>query len=295
MNTKILENEFAYIKPTTLESALSILATREKVKVFAGGTDLIVKLKVGAPIAMDTMLDINGIGELFGITSKADGVTIGAAEKISVIENNGDIKNRFIGVYEALKAMASISVRNMATLGGNFCNASPVADATTAILAYDGSVELKKKDAIRTVRAEEFFLAPGVTVMEQDELLTAVHLPAPKENTGATFIKLSRVKSDIAKISICVVLHRDGNRISSCRITMGAVAARPLYLKEISESLADKVMTLALINETAVKISKFIRPIDDNRTTAEYRTDVAKVIAEDAIEETWKRSGGELQ
>lgn len=294
MNTKFLEKEFDYVKPSTLDEALDTLATKKNVKIFAGGTDLIVKLKVGAPIEMDTMMDINGIEQLFGVKSTNEGVVIGTAEKISVLEKNEEIQKRYTALYESFRAMASISVRNMATLGGNFCNASPVADASCAVLAYDGSVTIAKKGATRSVRAEEFFLAPGVTVMESDEMITEITVPAPKKDTGAVYIKLSRVKSDIAKMSVCVVLTRDGNKVGSCRITMAAVAARPLYLKDISESLAGKEMTEALVLETADQISAFIKPIDDNRTTATYRKDVSKIIARDALAEAWKRSGGKL-
>lgn len=292
MNTKFLEREFDYVKPATLCEALEVLSEKRKVKIFAGGTDLMVKLKVGAPVEMDTMLDINGIGELFGAKSSEAGIEIGAAEKIYALEQNEDIKKRFAGLYEAFHAMASVSVRNMATLGGNFCNASPVADASAAVLAYDGSVRLVKKGAERIVKAEDFFLAPGVSVITPDELVYSIIVPAPGANTGATYIKLSRVKSDIAKLSVCVVLNREGEKIGACRITMSAVAAKPLYLKEICEGLAGKTATEELMLETAGRIADFIKPINDNRTTAEYRKDVTRIIARDALIEAWKRSGG---
>lgn len=294
MNTKFLEKEFDYIKPASLSEALDILSAGKNVKIFAGGTDLIVKLKVGAPIEMDAMLDINAIPELFGMKAVPEGIELGAAEKIYALEQNEEIKQNYQGLYEAFHAMASVSVRNMATLGGNFCNASPVADASCAVLAYNGSVKLVKKGGERTVSAEDFFLAPGVSVTAPDELLLSIAVPAPKENTGAVYVKLSRVKSDIAKLSVCVVLSRVGERIGECRVTMSAVAARPLYLKEISESLAGKPFTEALALETAENISAFIRPIDDNRTTAQYRKDVTKIIARDALSQAWKRSGGKI-
>ena len=127
-----------------------------------------------------------------------------------------------------------------------------------------------------------------------EELLTKIKLPIPAKCTGAAFIKFSRVKSDIAKISLSAVIERDGKMIKSCRIAMGSVAATPLYLKTISEEMSGKTMTIDQIEETAKKVSAYINPIDDNRTTAEYRTDTAKVIAADALMIAWKRSGGEL-
>lgn len=295
MNTRILEAEYDYVKPDTLEAALGILGEKKNVKVYAGGTDLIVKLKVGADIPMDIMLDINGIGELSEISDNGEALEIGAAAKLSAVERDARVKKDYIALYEALTAMASISVRNMGTIGGNFCNASPVADAVPPVICYGGDVVIRSAHGTRRVLAEEFFTAPGVTVMEKNELLTKVALPAPKPNTGAAFLKLGRVKSDIAKISICAVITRDGDKIDSCRIAMGAVAATPLFLREISDSLSGKTVTRALISETAESISAFIRPIDDNRTTAEYRTEVAKVIAEEVLSLAWSRSGGEIK
>ena len=294
-NTKFMEAEFDYLKPNSLPEALDILADKKNVKIYAGGTDLIVKLKIGAPIEMDYMLDINGIGALKGAAPLEGGLAIGAAEKISALEKDPRIVQDYPALYEAFKAMASISVRNMATLGGNFCNASPVADAVGPVMCYGGSVELPSRGGSRRVNAEDFFLAPGVTVMEPNEMLTKIILPAPAPQTGAAFVKLGRVKADIAKISITVALRREGDCVAACRMAMGSVAARPLFLKEIADSLAGKAMTGALIEETAQRVSAFIRPIDDNRTTAQYRTDVAAIIARDALAEAWKRSGGECK
>ncbi|MDR0840664.1 MAG: xanthine dehydrogenase family protein subunit M [Christensenellaceae bacterium] len=294
MNTKILENEFEYSKPGSLEEVLETLATKQNVRIFAGGTDLIVKLKLGALPDMEHMLDINGVEELGKIETRADGLEIFAGAKLWSIESDRRVEENYPALREAIQAMASISVRNMATLGGNFCNASPVADAVGPVMCYGGKVRMQSKRGAREVNAVDFFLAPGVSVLEKGELLTSVYLPAPKAHTGHAFVKMGRVKSDIAKISITAVLEREGDRIASCRLAMGSVAARPLFLKAIGEGLAGKAMTEALAQETAQNISDFIKPIGDNRTTAEYRTDVAKVIARDALVSAWKNSGGTL-
>ncbi|HNY94241.1 MAG TPA: xanthine dehydrogenase family protein subunit M [Flexilinea sp.] len=295
MNTVYLEKEYDYVKPKTLAEALEILETKKNVKIFAGGTDLIVKLKIGSPIEMDTMLDINGIEELKKVTSDKEGITIGAAEKISVLEKNEDIINRFPALYEAFISMASISLRNMATLIGNLCNASPGADTAGPVICYGGSLLIKNHAGERRIKAEDFFAEGGKTVLEPNEIVTSVNIPAPAENTGAAFIKLSRVKADLAKISVSVVLTRENNLVGSCRIAMGSVAGKPLFLKEIGDGLVGKTLTKELIIETAEKISKAIKPRDGgNRTTAAYRIETSKIISRDALEQAWERSGGKL-
>ena len=295
MNTRLLEKEFDFCKPATLDEALAVLADKENVKVLAGGTDLIVKLKMDAPLDMDLMMDITGIEELKGCGVNADGdLTIGATEKISHLEKNKDLAGTYPALAEAMHAMASPSVRNMATMGGNFCNASPVADTAGPTMCYDGKVVIAKKGGERTVDATEFFLKPGVSLVEKDELVTGFVIPKPAENTGAAFIKIGRVKSDIAKVSITAVMERDGDTVKSCRIAMGSVAPKPLYLGDIGASLEGKKMTKELIMDTAKAIHDFVKPIGDHGTTAEYRKHMAGIIARDCLEEAWKRSGGDL-
>ena len=296
MNTRVVEAEYDYIKPASLDEALDILADKkDTVKIFAGGTDLMVKLKMGADLGMDYMMDINGIKELTGVEKTADGgLRIGAMERIWDLETNETVKAMYPALADAMHLMASVSVRNMATIGGNFCNASPVADTVGPCMCYGACVELRNKKGVRTVDATEFFLKPGVTVMEADEILTAIILPAPQKDTGAGFIKMARVRPDIAKVSISAVIVRDGDTVKSCRMAMGSVAPKPLYVGEISESMNGKKMTAELVDETAEKVFEFVHPIGDHGTTAEYRKEMARLIAKDVLEKAWKESGGEL-
>ena len=295
MNTKIIEAEYDYVKPASLDEALDILAEKENVKIYAGGTDLLVKLKMGADLGMDIMMDINGIDELFGVTKTEDGgLRIGAAEKIWVLETDEDVNRLYPALTKAMHLMASISVRNMASIGGNFCNASPVADTVGPCMCYGAQIELKSKKETRMIDATEFFLKPGVTLIRPDEILTAIILPAPAEDTGAAFTKMARVRPDIAKISISAVIARDGDKVKTCRMAMGSVAPKPLFLGEIASALDGKVMTRELIEETAEKIHDFVHPIGDHGTTAEYRKEMAHLVAVEILEEAWKNSGGEL-
>lgn len=295
MNTRIVEKEFDYVKPGSLSEALNVLTEYGNVRIYAGGTDLIIKLKTNAVTEMDWMLDINGIKGLSDIFEDKKGLSIGSSAKLSHIEKNEAVKTNYIALYEAIASMASISVRNLGTMGGNFANASPAADTACPVICYEGTVELISKKGVREIPAEEFFIAPGVTCMRSDELITAVRLPAVNENTGAKFIKFGRVKADIAKVSFAAVLEREGRTVKKCRMAMGSVAPTPLFLRKISEDLSGKMMTQDLIKETADEISRLIDPIDDIRSTAEYRKDVTKVIVEDALEQAWKRSGGNLE
>ena len=296
MNTRLIEKEFDFCKPATLDEALEILATKENVKILAGGTDLIVKLKTNDKLVMDLMMDIKDIDDLFGVTKTEDGaVRIGGAERISVLEKDETIVKDYPALAKAMHSMASPSVRNMATIGGNFCNASPVADTVGPCMCYGAQVELTSKKGVRTVDATEFFVGPGRTVAEPDEILTAIILPAPKENTGDAFTKISRVRPDIAKISLTCAITRDGDKVDTCRIAMGTVAPTPKYFGEISSALDGKKMTAELIEETAEKLTAAITPRKKSRSsTPEYKKAMTYLMTKENIGAAWKASGGEL-
>lgn len=291
MNTRIMPVHFNYVKPATLAEALDILATHKNVKILAGGTDLIVKLKTGAPIAIDTMLDAKAIDDLAGVKELADGsVEIGALTKLSHIEDNKIIKEKYAALTDALNAMASIAVRNMGTLGGNLCNASPVADTAGPCMVYGAKVKVVAKDGERIVDIKDFFTGLGKCDVKENEILASVILPAPVK--GAAFQKLTRVKPDIAKVSCTAALVLDGKKIAEAHLAMGAVAITPLCMDEIAAHMVGKTASAALFEEIGQEISDAIKPIDDNRSTAEYRKKVAKVLVADVLTKAFERAGG---
>ena len=293
MNTRIMPVHFNYVKPATLAEALDVLASHKNVKILAGGTDLIVKLKTGAPIEIDTMLDAKAIPELTEIKELADGsVEIGALAKLSHIEDNPVIKEKYAALEDALHAMASIAVRNMGTIGGNLCNASPVADTAGPCMVYGAKVKAVSKAGERIIDIHDFFTGLGKNALNADERLVSVILPAPEG--AAAFKKITRVKPDIAKVSCTASLVLDGKTVKDARLAMGAVAVTPLCMCEIAKEMVGKEVSEELFAEIGQKVSDAINPIDDNRSTADYRKKVAKVLVVDVLTDAMKRAGGEF-
>lgn len=291
MNTRIIPVEYNYVAPQTLTEALNILAKKKDVKVLAGGTDLIVELKCGADVKMQTMMDIKRIPDLQNIDT-ADGLKIGSTVKLSDIEDTELVKEEYIALEEALKAMAAIAVRHMGTMGGNFVNASPVADTAGPAMIFDAQVKVISAKGERTVPAREWFKGPGKCALEAGELVKEFVFPAVKANVGTAFIKKTRVKPDISKVSASVYVEKDGDKIADLRIAMGSVAATPLYLGEICKPFIGKEGTKAVFAEVAKAIANAIKPISDVRSTAEYRKQVGEVIVNDALALAWNRAGG---
>jgi carbon-monoxide dehydrogenase medium subunit len=262
----------------------------------AGGTDLIVKLKTVEGFALDYMLDIKHIAGLDYIRYDEQQALlhIGPTATLARIEKDAVVQEKYPALAEAIKLMAAVSVRNMGTMAGNICNASPVADSVIPAICYQAKLTLTSKNAAREIPLHEFFIAPGVSVIKPDELLTDIAIPLPKPGSGAAFVKKTRVRADIAKISIGALIEHEGDTVTACRIAMAAIAATPAYLKAVGDSMTGQKMTEKLIAETAALAAKSIKPIDDNRTTAEYRLHIAEVMTADVLREAWKRAGGEL-
>lgn len=295
-NTRIMPVEFNYQEPRTVKEALEMLKEYQgkNIKILAGGTDLIVRLKTGAPVTVDHMMNIKEIEELHYVKDEKEGLKIGSVTPLSQVETEPVVTDKYVALAEAVHSMAAIAVRNMATVGGNLCNASPAADTAPPLIAYGAKVKLAGLSGSREVPVEEFFVSPGQSVLKDTEMLVEIDIPVPGPHTGACFIKKTRVKADISKINVAALVTRDGKNCSDCRIVMGSVAPTPIRIKAAEECLKGKTVNTALIKEAARIVSEEIKPIDDNRSTAEYRKEIAYVIVEDAVKMAWKRSGGEL-
>jgi len=293
-NTKILAQEFEYLAPKTLNEALSLLEKyKEKsARILAGGTDLLVKMKT-IDLKTDYLINIKNIPELNFIDT-SDGLKIGAAVPLSHIERIGKVKEKYPALYEGIKSMAAIAVRNMGTIAGNICNASPAADTVPSLIAYGAKVKLVSKRGERTVLVEDFIAGVGKTIIGSDELITQVNIPEMNKNSGGAFSKKGRVKADIAKINLAVYLEREGSICKDCKIVLGSVAVKAIRAKEAEGLLKGQAVSASLIDKIAKEASEEIKPIDDIRSSAEYRSEIARVIVEDTVKIAWERAGGEL-
>jgi len=293
-NTKILTQEFEYFAPKTLEEVLDLLDRYKdkNTKILAGGTDLLVKMKT-IDLKVDYLINIKDISELNFINTD-EGLKIGAAVPLSHIEKIEKVKTKYPALYEGIKSMAAIAIRNMGTIPGNICNASPAGDTVPPLIAYGAEVKLVSRRGERTVLVEDFITGVGETIIKAGELVTQVNIPEINKNSGSAFSKKSRVKADIAKINLAIWLEREGNLCKDCKIVLGSVFTKVVRAKKAEDLLKGQAVNTDLIIEIAKKASEEIKPIDDVRSTAEYRTDIAKVMVEDTIKIAWERAGGEL-
>ena len=288
MNTHIVPVEFEYFEPRTLEEALRLLDEwGEDARVLAGGTDLLVQMKLRR-VEPRCLINVKRLGLRY-IREEGEEVRIGALTRLRDLERSELIEREFPALHEAVRAMASVQVRNMATIGGNLCNASPAADTAPPLMVYGARLRLKSLRGERAVPVEEFFRGPGETVLERGEILVEVEAPRPRG--GSAFIKLSRTAMDLAKVNVAVLVSLEGGVISAARIALGAVAPTPVRAREAERFLEGRAPTRENFRRAGEIASTEIRPITDLRSTAWYRREVSKVLVADALERAVGRVG----
>ena len=291
-NTRILAQEFEYFAPKTLDEALDLLDKYKdkNIKILAGGTDLLVKMKT-INLKVDYLVNIKNISEI-NFLDTTDGLKIGAVTPLSHIIKEEKVKMKYSALYEGIMSMAAPAIRNMGTMAGNLGNASPAADTVPPLIAYGAEVKLQSKRGERTVLVEDFITGVGKTIIEPDELITQINIPKINKNTGSAFLKKSRVKADLSKINLAVCLEREGNVCKDCKIVFGSVAIKALRAEKTEELLKGQMINSELMNKAAEEVSSEIKPIDDIRSTAEYRMAMSKEMLKDGLELAWARAKG---
>lgn len=269
-----------YAIPVDLPAALEMKAAGRA--VLAGGTDF-YPVRVERPLT-EPVVDITALEELRGITRSAEGTRLGALTRWAEVAA-ADLPRRFDGLRAAAREVGAVQVQNQGTIGGNLCNASPAADGVPVLLALDASVELTSPSGRRVLPLERFITGYRQTDLRQDELLTAVIVPAGGEDASSVFLKLGlRRYLVISVVMVAAILDvgSDGC-IADARIAVGAcspVARRLTSLEAdlLGRSVRDDPAAMARPEHLAP-----LAPIDDVRATAAYRLEAALALVRRAI------------
>lgn len=281
-----------YFQPQSIKECQSILTEYgSSAKVLAGGTDLVPRLKnkLIHPTAVVGLMDIPDIDET-SVTE--EGLTLGALANLRDISLNPELENKYLVVRECCGHVSSQQVRNIATIGGNACNASPSADAIHGLLLNDAVCKISGPGGEREVPLCGFFVGPGKTVLSPDELLVKFFVPAPREHTGASYKKYAiRGDSDISIVGAGARLTLDAEgKIAEARITLASVAPTPVRMIPAEKILAGEKPEAALFAEAAEICAKNVKPITDQRASKEYRVEMVRVWVRHALEEAWERA-----
>ena len=284
-----ITHEFDYQKPGTLREAVRTLGRYgTRARVLAGGTDLVGLISDGMAVP-ETVVDIKGIAGLDRIESKTNVLSIGALVAFSDLLHSPVVAKKFPVIAEMAGWVASVGIRNRATMVGNLCSAVPCCDSGAVLLVYDAVVHVAGPAGKRNVPLQEWFVGPRQTVLKRGEIATGVDVPRPKKKHGACFIKLRRYEGeDLAQASV-TVLALAGNRY---RVSFGAVAPRPIAAQRIEALLEGQPLSDELIRKAVQLVPQEISPITDIRATKEYRAHMIGVMLERGLRAAVARLAG---
>ena len=278
---------FDYLEPHSLDEALQMLAEHgARARPVAGSTDFLVRFRTGAwrPETVVCLLHVPGLD---GISfNDDDGLSLGAMVTVQDIEQNEIVRSRYPALAAGATAFAGVQVRNLATVVGNVCNASPAGDTLPALLAYDTQCRIVGPGGERWLPLDEVFVGPGQTALAAGEIMTELRLPTPAPDTGGLYIKHSpRGAMDISAVGVASVvsLAADGT-CSRARIALGAVAPTPMRAYGAEGRLVGQQPTAPNVAEAARIASQASRPIADVRSGAEYRREMVRVLTERTLQ-----------
>jgi len=273
-----LLHRFEYLEPTTLSECAQRLAEHKgKARLLAGGTDLIIQMEQRKR-QPEVVIYVMRIPELSGIRVAADGsVRIGATTTLREIETSPVIREKFPVLSYAASTVGSVQIRNLATIGGNVCNASPAGDTLPALLVLGAQARIQSVNGERVVPLEEVFTGPGQTCLTPEELLVEIALPAEAASLSALYYKQCvRQAMDIAVVGVGIAVKRRNGTCEDVRIALGAVAPKPFRAKTAEDVVRGAKINAQLIQQAAEKARAESRPIDDVRGSAAFRKEMVR-------------------
>jgi CO/xanthine dehydrogenase FAD-binding subunit len=284
-----IAHEFEYMKPGTMREAVKTLARYgTRARVLAGGTDLVTLIAENMATP-DAVVDIKGVPGLDKIEFKNGVLSIGALVTFSDLRDSTVIAKKFPVIREMTGWLASVGIRNRATMVGNICSAVPCCDSGPVLLVYDAAVLVTGPSGKRKVPLRDWFLGPRKTVLKRGEIATGVAVPLPKRKHAACFVKLRRYEGeDLAQASV-TVLTLAGN---SYRISFGSVAPRPIRGEKIEALLEGQALSDDLIQQAVRLVPEEIAPITDIRASKEYRMHMVGVMLERGLRAAVARLAG---
>ena len=272
------------IAPGSLGSVLELLAAEPgKWTPIAGGTELMVAFSAGR-LNAPKLVSLWGIPDLRFIEARAESITIGAATTFLDLRRNAAIAKDLPLLAKAASWIGSIANQSRATLGGNLVNGSPAADSSPALLAYDAEIEIISVRGTRRVAYSEFHTGYKRNVLATDELLYAIHLPRRFSGHTQYLRKVgTRRAMAIAKVALGATALLDGGLIREIRLGAASLAPYPIRLKQTEAALLGRSITPGTAAAARGALLAEVNPIDDIRSTAEYRRRVAANLLDEFL------------
>jgi carbon-monoxide dehydrogenase medium subunit len=280
------EEAMTYAAPDSVDAAVALLAADNGAKVLAGGQSLLVFVRQGL-ISPTTIVGLRRVPELQRLDATDDGgLVIGAMVTQRAIAESAEIGERFAALAEAASKVASPPVRNQGTIGGNLCHADPTGDPPAALIALGAEVEIASQVGRRRIPVEALFADYMETVLEPDELLTAIHLPPPAARSGSAYEKhrIRGVDTAVVGAAVAIGLEVDGETIADARIGLAGASVTPLRAVEAEAALRGAKATDDVLESAAAVAAATCSPLDDTEGSEWYRREMVRVFVRRAAE-----------
>lgn len=273
---------FDYHAPKSVGEALALLGSLPDAKLLAGGHSLLpmMKLRFAQPAHL---IDINRIPELRGICEQGANVVIGAMTVENELIASPILQAKVPLLAEAPKLIADPQVRNRGTIGGDIAHGDPGNDHPALMLALDATLVMQGPGGVREVKADDFFLGLYATALAEDEILTAIKVPAFSAGTGWAYEKLKRKTGDWATAGAAVVLRISGGVVSHARIALTNVAPMAIRALDAEKALIGQPVNAASLAAAAAAAEAVCDPAEDLRGDIEYKTAMAGQMVKRAI------------
>ena len=273
---------FEFFEPKSVEEALRLLDTPHS-KVMAGGVDLILKMRLRL-ILPDAVIGLQKISGLDSIESNPAGLRLGALVSIRQVELSPLVQKNWAVLYEAVHKIVSVQTKTMGTVVGNLCVATPASDIAPALFVLGAKIKIVGLGYEKITPIENFFVAVGKTILEPNEIVTEIFVPAMPAGSGGAFLKVAKTAEDIAKVNAAVMLTVTNRICKDARIALGSVAPTPIRVAEAERILIGQKLDETVLAGAAEAAADAVRPVSDIRSTAEYRKEMARILVRDALE-----------
>lgn len=276
---------FEYHEPTSLEEASRLLTTLGKASFFlAGGTDLLVEIRERLRDVRH-LVNIKQVPGLDRIDwSDTDGLRFGAQITAGQLETSPHVATHYPNLRAAMRALASIQVRNRATVVGNICRASPSADSIPPLVADGARIQTFRIAGGRDIPLAEFFTGPGRTLLEPGEIAVSITVPAPAPGSRRAYLKHGRRKAmELATVGVAVSLETDAGQCTGARIALGAVGPVVLRAPLAEAALIGSCLDPGTIARAAELAMQECTPISNVRSSADYRRAMVGVLTRRAV------------
>lgn len=262
--------------PGSLDELWTAMEKSPQASVYAGGTDLIVRMRSGL-VNPDGLICLERIPELRGVRDQGDIIRIGACTTHIALLSDPAVGAHFPVLTQAIRVLGSPLIRNMGTLGGNLCTASPAGDTLPPLYVLKASVELLSLHGARTLAIEDFILGPGRTRLDPGEILAAVRVPKPNPNALHHFEKVglrNALACSVVSLAALVVFSQE-DTVEDVELAWGSVGPTVVRCPEAQSRLLGRQLDIETLEEAASLVRKTVCPISDVRASVDYRKTVS--------------------